>query len=160
MTCKCLVILASLLASLNKAAFCQTPRVNVPDKLHCVSVTSVITRYGNNGFFVQQEKSADEFVLSRRNNKLLVQVVPKFYSELESKTRTLLLEPEVYTIIGETGEGLTATEVKANQTSEDTLILKRDLSRAVWIETAFSFLSPQSEPLSHTVSLNCGEIKQ
>ena len=123
--------------------------------VHCKGVSSVTTKMIATGPDVKKEDSKDEIWLSRRGSGLLVQINPDNYSTLDAKTRRGLQEPEQYRIVGETGEGVTAIHVAAFPTTEHTLILRSDNKRALWIETAFSFLPPQSEPVSTTVTFNC-----
>jgi hypothetical protein len=90
---------------------------------------------------------------------LEVQVNVPRYSSADPKTRKILEKPDPYRIVAETGEGLVAVFVNGSTTLH-TLTIERSLTYGIWTESGFSFLEPQSEPISSTVSLTCTKQKE
>jgi hypothetical protein len=76
-----------------------------------------------------------------------------------TQSRKILEEPDPYKIIAETNEGFVAIFINGTTTLH-TLTLDRSLSHAIWVESGFSFLPPQGEPLSFTAALTCTKEKE
>jgi len=95
----------------------------------------------------------------RYGRLLNVQVNATMYRSMDKNTRDILQKPDPYKITAETGEGFVAVFVNGSTTLH-TLTINRALTYGIWTESGFSFLEPQSEPISQTVSLTCTQEKQ
>lgn len=141
------------------SAFTQTRhKVAITYVLQCRGVTITSTSLKKDGPKVSVDKSTDELKIVRYGRLLRVQVNAASYRSMDKKAQELLQQPDPYKITAETGEGFVAAFVNGSTTLH-TLTIDKSLTYGIWTESGFSFLEPQSEPISQTVSLTCTQEK-
>ncbi len=155
-----LTLLAIPLALEPTVAFTQKAQLTAPSyTLQCHGVTSTSTSLKQDGPKAITGKGTDELRIARYGQTLRVQANPAMYNSMDRKSKAILQKPDLYKITGETGEGFVALSVIAS-TSLHTLTIDRSLKYAIWTESGFSFLEPQSEPINYTVFLTCTQENQ
>jgi hypothetical protein len=137
----------------------STQRSSESYVLQCQGVTSAYTSLKEGKPRTIAEKSTDMLRIVRRGDLLQVQVNIARYSSMDPQAKKALDQPDPYRIVAETGEGFVAMFVNGSTTSH-MLTIDRSLSYGIWVESGFSFLPPQSEPISTTVSLACTKEKE
>lgn len=126
--------------------------------LECRGVTFTSTALKQDGPQTKTEKSKDVFRIARYGGLLKVVVNTDQYRSTDSQVRKILQTPDSYKIVVETGEGFVAVFINGS-TTVHTLTIDRKLANGVWTESGFSFLQPQSEPISDTVFFTCSKEK-
>jgi hypothetical protein len=143
-----------------RTAFTQKSQTAKPIYvLDCHGVTSSSTSLKRDGPKAAIAKSTDELRIARYGSLLKVQVNSASFQSADKKTRELLQQPDNYKITAETGEGYVAVFVNGSTTLH-TLTIDKSLKNGIWTESGFSFLEPQSEPISSTVFFTCTQEKQ
>ncbi len=151
---------ASISLLLCSISFAQTSSKRAERKadyvLKCHGVTITSTALKQNGPQAKAEKSKDVFRIARYRGLLKVEVNANQYGSMDQQARKILQAPDTYKIVTETREGFVALFIDGSTTLH-TLTIDRKLTDGIWTESGFSFLEPQSEPISDTVFFTCSK---
>jgi hypothetical protein len=156
------LVTISLSLLLCSMSFAQSPskhvRTSADYVLGCRGVTFTSTALKQDGPQAKAQKSSDVFRIARYGRLLKVEVNVGQYHPMDTQSRKLLEVPDPYKIVAETGEGFVAVFVNGSTTLH-TLTIDRNLTNGIWTESGFSFLEPQSKPISDTVFFTCTREK-
>ena len=153
------LIVSSIATSRHDFAQGRSTRQSLMYVLACHGVTSASTSLKDDGPKAVTGKSTDFLHIERYGRLLKVETNFSQYNGMDPKAKEILQTPDSYRVVSETGEGFVATFINGITTLH-TLIINKSLTHGIWIESGFSFLEPQSEPISETVSLACTQEKQ